>query len=112
MKNKVNRALKYILTLVFVFFCLVQYNDPDPYLWIPIYLVPIFLIWHKGKPSKFYLTIIGLLYFLWAINQFPPSWEGLTLNELGMKTVNIELGRESLGLGFTAICVWLFLFLD
>jgi len=29
--------------IVFVLFAIVQYNDPDPYLWIPIYLYPALL---------------------------------------------------------------------
>jgi hypothetical protein len=33
------------------------------------------------------------------------------LNTMGMKTINIELGRESLGLGFTALVLFLVSFL-
>ncbi len=32
-----------IFMLVFILFAAVQYNDPDPYLWIPIYLYPAVL---------------------------------------------------------------------
>jgi hypothetical protein len=51
------------------------------------------------------------MYIFWAINQFPPEWEGLTLDAMGMKTINIELGRESLGLGFTGLVLWVLTFL-
>jgi membrane-bound ClpP family serine protease len=44
---------------------------------------------------------------LWAANQFPVEWEGVRLNAMGMKTINIELGRESLGLGIAGISVWI-----
>ncbi len=33
--------------IVFILFAVLQYNDPDPYLWIPIYLFPAFLCYYK-----------------------------------------------------------------
>ncbi|MFN8432248.1 MAG: transmembrane 220 family protein [Spirosomataceae bacterium] len=95
----------YVIILIFVYFVGVQYNDPDPYLWMPTYLFPIYLVYLKmnGKVSSQTLVLVAIPYIFWAVNQFPPAWEGLLLNEMGMKTLNIELGRESLGLGFTAI---------
>ena len=93
---------------VFVYFAGVQYNDPDPYIWIPTYLIPTFLSYYKlrGKGDKVLYFSIGLLFLMWAINQFPPAWEGVLLNQ-GMKTINIELGRESLGLGCCTIAMWI-----
>ena len=37
--------------LVFILFAAVQYNDPDPYLWIPIYLYPAVLCYWAVKKS-------------------------------------------------------------
>ncbi len=88
--------------LLFAFF---QWNDPDPQVWIPLYLIPAFLIYKKikdGYSSEVYF-FTAAVYFLWALNQFPPAWEGVLLDEMGMKTLNIELGRESLGLGIVSI---------
>jgi H+/Cl- antiporter ClcA len=34
-------------SVVFILFAVVQYNDPDPYLWIPIYLYPALLCFLK-----------------------------------------------------------------
>jgi hypothetical protein len=34
-------------SIVFILFAVVQYNDPDPYLWIPIYLYPALLCFLK-----------------------------------------------------------------
>jgi hypothetical protein len=37
------KVFNIIFILVFILFAAVQYNDPDPYLWIPIYLYPAVL---------------------------------------------------------------------
>jgi hypothetical protein len=34
-------------SVVFILFAVVQYNDPDPYLWVPIYLYPAILCFLK-----------------------------------------------------------------
>ncbi|RFS14277.1 transmembrane 220 family protein [Emticicia sp. C21] len=104
----VKKITLWLFMAFFVYAALVQYNDPDPYVWIPTYLIPVFLCYHKlqGKGESIVYFAIGLLYMMWSINQFPPEWEGIRLNEMGMKTINIELGRESLGLGVCAIAVW------
>ena len=34
------KLFNYLFVLIFISFAAVQYNDPDPYLWIPIYLYP------------------------------------------------------------------------
>jgi hypothetical protein len=40
-----------IFSLIFVFFAALQYNDPDPYVWMPIYLYGAVLCWlaFRGK---------------------------------------------------------------
>jgi hypothetical protein len=51
------KAFNIFFILVFILFAAVQYNDPDPYLWMPIYLFPAVLcylaIQHK-YPKKAY----------------------------------------------------------
>ena len=39
--------------LAFVLFAALQYNDPDPYLWVPIYLYGAVLCWLAFR-NKFY----------------------------------------------------------
>lgn len=49
--------------VLFVVFAALQYNDPDPYLWIPIYLFVAVLCWlaFKGKfYPKLYLTGVAV----------------------------------------------------
>jgi branched-subunit amino acid ABC-type transport system permease component len=51
-----------LLTIVFLIFALLQSNDPDPYIWIPIYMLAAFLCWQSTK-NKYpgYLYAIGIL---------------------------------------------------
>ena len=48
--------------VVFILFAVVQYNDPDPYLWIPIYLYPALLCY-----LKFIQKPISRIAY-WALN--------------------------------------------
>ncbi|MFM9911628.1 MAG: transmembrane 220 family protein, partial [Chitinophagaceae bacterium] len=51
-----------IFASVFFLFAALQYNDPDPYIWIPIYLYAVVLCWYafKGKyfPRAYLLGIV------------------------------------------------------
>jgi hypothetical protein len=51
--------------IVFISFAAVQYNDPDPYLWIPIYLYPALLSYLKlvQKPISKIAYWAGFLVF-------------------------------------------------
>ena len=65
-----------ILNVVFIILFLVaaalQYNDPDPYLWIPIYLLGAFLCFKalQGKfhPLVYYISLAG--YIAYAVFLF------------------------------------------
>jgi len=52
-------------SVVFILFAVVQYNDPDPYLWIPIYLYPALLCFLKfiQKPISRIAYWAGFLVF-------------------------------------------------
>src|SRR5678816_4748078 len=58
-----------LFCLVFIFFAALQYNDPDPYVWIPIYMYSAILCWlafrNKFYP-KAYLTGI-VVYAVYAV---------------------------------------------
>jgi hypothetical protein len=45
------KIFNWFFIVCFVLFAAVQYNDPDPYVWMPIYLYAAFLCWQsiKGK---------------------------------------------------------------
>ena len=58
-----------IFCFTFIFFAALQYNDPDPYIWMPIYLYAAALCWLAFKNRFYpvaYLTGIAI-YFLYAV---------------------------------------------
>jgi Transmembrane family 220, helix len=63
------KRLNLVLTILFVVFAALQYNDPDPFIWIPIYLFAAFLCWRAFKGihhRSLYAVAIGI-YLLYAI---------------------------------------------
>jgi hypothetical protein len=59
------KTVNIILSIVFLLFAALQYNDVDPYIWVPIYLLAAFLCWQASK-GKFqaYLYVTGMLICL------------------------------------------------
>jgi|SRR5678816_310551 hypothetical protein len=58
-----------IFVFLFVLFAALQYNDPDPYIWMPIYLYAAVLCWQASR-NKFYpkAYIAGMiLYAAYAV---------------------------------------------
>lgn len=101
-----------VFALVFALLCVVsaylQLNDPDPALWIAIYLVVAIasvLFAMKKLPYYVYLllfigSIVGA-YLFW-----PNAFEGVTIGEGDIN--NIEHARESLGLLIMAVVMLLY----
>jgi len=61
-----------LFCLLFIFSAALQYNDPDPYLWMPIYLYGAALCWLAFRNKYFpmaYITGI-ILYFGYAVYLF------------------------------------------
>ncbi|HEX8462374.1 MAG TPA: transmembrane 220 family protein [Segetibacter sp.] len=56
------RAFNLVFILVFIVFAGLQYNDPDPYIWMPIYLFGSFLCYKAyNKEYNPTLYILGFL---------------------------------------------------
>jgi hypothetical protein len=59
------KVFNIISIIILVLFAGLQYNDPDPYIWIPIYLYTAFLCYRaiqkKYDPALF---VIGLVVYL------------------------------------------------
>jgi hypothetical protein len=67
------KVFNFFFCIIFILFAALQYNDPDPWVWIPIYLYAAVLCWlvFKGKfyPRAYvagiiaYLIYAGFLFF-------------------------------------------------
>ena len=58
-----------VFAILFVLFAALQYNDPDPYIWIPIYLFGAYICWlgYRGT-MNFVALFIGIaVYAVYAI---------------------------------------------
>ena len=67
------KFFNYTFIIIFTLFAAVQYNDPDPYIWISIYLYPAFLCYKSAKNVKLNINFyrLGFLIFgLYAIYKF------------------------------------------
>ncbi len=104
--------MKYLyisLSIIFVLFALVQLNDPDPAIWVGVYLLTAVFSFLAFR-QKFHplpTLVFMILCAIWAIILFPSSFtEWWQLEEeaqtLKMKMPGIEEARESMGL---LICV-------
>ena len=59
------KILNWFFTVIFVLFAALQYNDPDPYVWVPLYLYAAFLCMQAAK-SRFYpkAYVIGMIIYI------------------------------------------------
>src|SRR5690606_35064919 len=99
-----------IWVLLIVVGALVQINDPDPWIWVSIYLFAAFLSGYValGHYPLIPLSIVAVLCLGGSLYYFPPSvseWiaQEWAQQDLTMKTMAMEEARESLGLLLIAI---------
>lgn len=92
------RWLYYIWALMFVVFAAVQYNDPDPFLWVGIYLfVACCNVLAALNKLHYGLIVAGFLGTLFLItSNFPPA---------ELWGFDHEEGREIMGL--IVSCNWM-----
>jgi hypothetical protein len=106
------KIINSFLTLMFLSFAFVQLNDPDPVLWIIIYLAmaTICLLAFFNKYYKIFMAILALGYLIYAVILFPGLVEWLKSEDRSllfddiakMQHIYIEESREFLGL---IICI-------
>ena len=98
------KVLGGIFTLLFIYAAVVQFNDPDSWLWIGLYILAAIasVLFMLKKLSKVFSLTLALLFAVLAVVHWPPEFEGVALQD-GMKTLNIELARESLGMGIACV---------
>lgn len=105
------RYLAIIFTLCFLLSAFVQLNDPDPAVWITLYMVPALVsaLFLKTRLNSYVYLSLAVLYFAIAIYQWPPEFEGFLFGEVQiMRNMNIELARESGGMALVGIAMLIF----
>jgi uncharacterized membrane protein YjdF len=55
-----------VFTILFIIFAALQYNDPDPYVWIPIYLVSAYVQTYRNKFDKFSHWVVVTFSLIYA----------------------------------------------
>lgn len=103
MKKRFLKILALVFAALFVTSAVLQYNDPDPYLWYGIYgaAALISLLYFFNRLPLWVAFIAGLIFIVGGVMTWPAQYEGVTIG--GGDINNIEEGREALGLFITAV---------
>lgn len=101
------RALAAVMCALFLLSLAVQYNDPDPYLWMPIYGLAAVLagLGSAGRlplwPNAAALLLFLVLFALWSPSLVSARHEAFA--NWRMQVATDEAPREAMGLALCAI---------
>ena len=98
-----NRLIPILFVLIFLLFSILQINDPDPFFWVTIYLIPavltIMMIFNK---MIYRMNFLGFIYLIASINIYIDNHFNSAVMYIFSETTN-----ELIGL---AICgIWIFI---
>jgi len=98
------KVFAFVMTALFLLGAYVQLNDPDPGTWVSIYGVAALgsLLFALGRLKSWVGLLMAIGFVVGAFMYWPESFEGVRFGE-GMANMNIERGRESLGLAITSL---------
>lgn len=96
--NKFVKAFAIVYAMLCVVSAVLQYNDPDPLVWILIYSASAVLSFAFAfNKAPFALLLLGgLLAIGGGFYFFPEQFQGFEIGQGDIK--NIEEGREAIGL--------------
>ena len=95
-----------VMLIVFLLSAAVQYNDPDPWLWIFSYGVAAGLTILALARRYHWFTGVAALAFYGGFVYYLPGWgidTLLLLKEPKMSSIRVELAREAFGLLICAV---------
>jgi hypothetical protein len=98
------KSVNYVMILAFLFSVIVQYNDPDPLVWMLIYAAAMIacVLFALGKLPSYLPAIITSIALVWAFSLAAQVIGKVGFSELfqafEMKDERIEIGREFGGL--------------
>jgi len=103
------KAFNLLMVLLFVLAASVQFNDPDPLVWISVYLLSaVFCAAHgMGKLPAYWPMALSLIAALWALTLLPASVGDVSAAEVfgtvRMESAEAEAAREFGGLMIVAV---------
>lgn len=113
MKSKAITLLNYLMLIIFLLSVVVQYNDPDPFLWMGIYglaaIICIFAVLDRlpwAMSALMALASLGFVLFLAPQVIGKVSFSEL-FGSMYMKSLVVEKAREMGGL--LIVAVWMIL---
>lgn len=104
------KVFSLLMAALFLWAAYVQLNDPDTFTWVVIYAVAAIgsVLFFVGKLPYWASLLLAIAYLVGAFMFWPESYEGVRFGEREMANMNIERGRESLGLGISALVFLIF----
>ena len=103
---KISQITYWVFGFLFLVFAILQYNDPDFYIWIPIYGW-VALLYFLAAKHVFWRTataLSGLLLLVWIVTYIPSVLEWVSsgapsiTGSMKVESPYIEHMREFLGL--------------
>lgn len=113
--NNTKKTINVLLFILFLIFAIVQLNDPDPYIWFPLYfgVGSICLISnYKIIPNYILLVIVGLLitysiyHFSLFLTYLKTDHKEELFGEMVYEKPYLEGSREFLGLLLGAVSIY------
>ena len=100
------KTINIFLAILFVIFAIVQYNDPDPWIWIALYgyiaLISVFAVFKKYHLPALILgiiiCIIGIGMLIPAVLDWINKGASSITGSMKAESPHVELVREFLGL--------------
>jgi len=100
------RVLQWVMAAAFALSVAVQYNDPDPLVWMAIYGAAMGVaIWAALRPRSYLWWVpaaVGVVAMVWAADLLPQVAGRVRIPELfaswEMKNARVEVAREDGGL--------------
>lgn len=101
--NNFFRIWFWVWGLCFTFFASLQFNDPDPMIWVTWYLIAagISIVFTFWKLPLWFFLIYTAINLIWAYFQWPEKFEGF--EQQVPHNLNIEKARETGGLLLIAV---------
>ena len=99
----------WFFSLLFLFSAILQYNDPDPLIWIAIYVAATALSvgFALGKMGPLLPLVAGILALAGAFYTFPAPFVGFEFQQ-GMINNEVEAGSEAFGLFIVSVVMFVY----